>query len=481
MVPTPFAILLLATISQAQTTHMIVVGLEGSFFNPPTVSARPGDTITFVFAGEAHIVTQSTFEEPCTPLPGGFNSGFAGWERNRSSGPPTWNLYVEDATDPIWFFCQANRPASHCSACMVGAINPPSQGRYAEFANLAKTVSVVPSEASRPSLTGLGAFATGPPAISSSITAPSLTSEPNLAPSAFSDDAHMGTSSELGSSIASPPQSTTPTSGIPTESISVIVGGAVGGALGVLIIIASMFLCIRHQRLAQERYLATLSARVEKERELDVHPFTYGVGGASRQSERQSSNLNVAQGGLSGAIPLQPLRRRATTIGSSSTVGTIASTAPITSNLEPNPSPTSNESHTSDRITDGFRFPVPQPIPTGKGAAFTPPHRSSRRTERGTGSDTVSLLYPIRTASQSLPDDPFSRQRCLHVSNPSPSPHRSTLGVTPEQYWSAQMGGKGADAPRYPFGYSSSPPNYLAATAGNGSQGWVADQGRQHL
>ncbi|CAK5270897.1 unnamed protein product, partial [Mycena citricolor] len=56
----------------------VTVGIEGSFYSPPTISAGLNDTVVFVFGGDVHTVTQSTFASPCVQLAGGFNSGFAG-------------------------------------------------------------------------------------------------------------------------------------------------------------------------------------------------------------------------------------------------------------------------------------------------------------------------------------------------------------------------------------------------------------------
>jgi hypothetical protein len=38
-------------------------------------TANPGDTVSFIFQQKNHTATQSTFAYPCTPAPGGFDSG----------------------------------------------------------------------------------------------------------------------------------------------------------------------------------------------------------------------------------------------------------------------------------------------------------------------------------------------------------------------------------------------------------------------
>ena len=56
--------------------HRVVVGGPGTLaFNPSTVVAQPGDTVTFEFHQKNHTATQSTFSDPCKPLISGFNSG----------------------------------------------------------------------------------------------------------------------------------------------------------------------------------------------------------------------------------------------------------------------------------------------------------------------------------------------------------------------------------------------------------------------
>jgi len=56
--------------------HRVVVGGPGALsFNPTTVVAQPGDTVTFEFRQKNHTATQSTFNDPCRPLISGFNSG----------------------------------------------------------------------------------------------------------------------------------------------------------------------------------------------------------------------------------------------------------------------------------------------------------------------------------------------------------------------------------------------------------------------
>ena len=58
------------------TDHRVVVGGTGVLtFQPNTVTAQPGDTVTFEFHQKNHTATQSTFASPCSPMANGFNSG----------------------------------------------------------------------------------------------------------------------------------------------------------------------------------------------------------------------------------------------------------------------------------------------------------------------------------------------------------------------------------------------------------------------
>ncbi|KAF8963283.1 hypothetical protein BDZ97DRAFT_1758767 [Flammula alnicola] len=110
--------------AHGQTTHTVTVGLLGSFYDPPTVSAEVNDTVTFVFAGP----------------------GVAGIGTNDTSIPsPTWSIRITNASQPIWYFCEITTPSSHCAAGMVGAINPPNVSDYLQFAAAAKLVTGTPA------------------------------------------------------------------------------------------------------------------------------------------------------------------------------------------------------------------------------------------------------------------------------------------------------------------------------------------------
>lgn len=91
--------------------HKIVVGGNGIIaFNPPNITAQPGDTITFQFNVKNHTVTQSNFAQPCRQLAQtsttgqvGFNSGFMPVAANATTFP-TFTIQVNDVSHFLIFF-----------------------------------------------------------------------------------------------------------------------------------------------------------------------------------------------------------------------------------------------------------------------------------------------------------------------------------------------------------------------------------------
>ncbi|KLO12289.1 hypothetical protein SCHPADRAFT_905301 [Schizopora paradoxa] len=208
-----------------QVTQTVAVG---TFYNPPLLAAAAvDDVIVFQFTAGTHGVTQSSVDNPCVQLAGGFNSGLI---PGNTVDPPTFNLTITNITTPIWFFCQATVPFSHCANGMVGAINAPLD-QYSSFTAAAKTVSGTPSPTTTLVLTGQGAFASDPP------SSPTITSAPATTTSTSS------TSTSSTSSSTSP----APTSS-KSSSNGAAIGGGVGGAVAVLIIGILGFLLFRAKR-----------------------------------------------------------------------------------------------------------------------------------------------------------------------------------------------------------------------------------------
>lgn len=71
-----FITLAVATALVAASNWDITVGgAAGLVFTPPSVHPAVGDTLTFHFSFKNHSVTQGSFDDPCTPLNFGINSG----------------------------------------------------------------------------------------------------------------------------------------------------------------------------------------------------------------------------------------------------------------------------------------------------------------------------------------------------------------------------------------------------------------------
>lgn len=123
--------------------HRVIVGGEkGLVFDPPSVEALPRDTIVFEFRQKNHTVTQSSFEDPCRRLEGGFDSDFQFVAADTTGDFPTFNYTVLD-TAPVFAYCRQRLPASHCGQKMVFAINPEKgSGRTLEaFQNVAQALN----------------------------------------------------------------------------------------------------------------------------------------------------------------------------------------------------------------------------------------------------------------------------------------------------------------------------------------------------
>jgi plastocyanin len=142
--------------------HRVIVGGTGVLaFQPNTVVAQPGDTVTFEFHVKNHTATQSTFANPCSPMTNGFKSGFQPVGTDATTFP-TFTVPVNDST-PVWVFCAQT---GHCSSGMVFAINAPTSGNtFDAFLAKAKggnsTSGGYPSGTSNPAPTTTGTSGAG--------------------------------------------------------------------------------------------------------------------------------------------------------------------------------------------------------------------------------------------------------------------------------------------------------------------------------
>ncbi|KAF9558441.1 hypothetical protein CPC08DRAFT_639023, partial [Agrocybe pediades] len=124
--------------------HKIEVGPDGSLiYNPASIQANVGDTVTFEFKAKNHTVTQSSFANPCShlTLPDG-SLGFASGFKPVDAGAtefPTFQIKINDTT-PIWGYCGQT---GHCGQGMVFAINAVESGpnNFAAFQTIAKNTA----------------------------------------------------------------------------------------------------------------------------------------------------------------------------------------------------------------------------------------------------------------------------------------------------------------------------------------------------
>ncbi|TFK67137.1 hypothetical protein BDN72DRAFT_871394 [Pluteus cervinus] len=131
-----FAAALASALTARAADITILVGDGGALaFNPPSATANVGDNVIFEFRAKNHSVTQSTFANPCsimtTPLQG-IDSGFQPVPANATAFP-SWSFTVDNATNPLWFFCAQTNPANHCQKGMVFALNPTAAKTAAAF------------------------------------------------------------------------------------------------------------------------------------------------------------------------------------------------------------------------------------------------------------------------------------------------------------------------------------------------------------
>ncbi|KAG8700271.1 hypothetical protein FRC11_013072 [Ceratobasidium sp. 423] len=106
-------------------THKVTVGAWGQLrYDPEYVHAEVGDCIEFEFHPKNHTVTESSFDDPCNAIDGGFRTGFVPVAKEDEYDLPIRKFNVTDEK-PHWFYCGQ---VGHCPAGMVFAVNPPKKG-----------------------------------------------------------------------------------------------------------------------------------------------------------------------------------------------------------------------------------------------------------------------------------------------------------------------------------------------------------------
>ncbi|CAA7271475.1 unnamed protein product [Cyclocybe aegerita] len=162
------AVSLLSAVAVKAVDTLVKVGAGGLVFDPSSITAAEGDTVTFQWqpTGKNHSVTESTFAAPCTrqTIPTeGVDSGFMIAGANATE-LPQWTITIVNASAPLWFFCAQTAPVDHCGSGMVFAVNAPPSKTFEQFQNAAKATlnnSTSTATGAGTATTGGGASASG--------------------------------------------------------------------------------------------------------------------------------------------------------------------------------------------------------------------------------------------------------------------------------------------------------------------------------
>ncbi|KAG9098018.1 hypothetical protein FS749_004904 [Ceratobasidium sp. UAMH 11750] len=178
-------------------------GKVGMGFDPSSVRPQVGDRIVFEYRAGSHSAVQSTFKDPCIPMPGGYNSGVQTVPDGTpvdASGLPTTEYIVQDL-NPVWFFDQAG---GLCTKGAVFSINPPLTGdqtagqfRANAEASDPSTASAAPTSAP----TSAPSSGSGSGSASSAASSTPAAASPSSSPNAASPANHMAALS-MGASLA---------------------------------------------------------------------------------------------------------------------------------------------------------------------------------------------------------------------------------------------------------------------------------------
>jgi len=176
LAPSVFGAEYLVGVGKDETT-----GKKGIGFDPSVIHPQVGDVIAFEFRSGQHSVVQSTFDNPCTPLSGGIDTGVQTVDDGLAvdaPGLPQVRVTVNN-TDPIWLFDQAG---GQCKNGGVLAVNPSDSQTGAAFKDNASKASTPAPSSSSPSPSSTGATNTGSSSGSSATqTSPASSSTSNAA------------------------------------------------------------------------------------------------------------------------------------------------------------------------------------------------------------------------------------------------------------------------------------------------------------
>jgi len=144
-------------------TYTVTVGItetdghQGLGFDPSAIVPAVGDTVEFTFqvpdyiknpVSVQHSATQSTLDNPCTPKPGGFDTGL----QTTGATGPSFSLAIND-TEPLFFYSFANKD---CNSGMVLGVNAGSQLVAFQQSATTATINTPSSQSSSPSSSSSG-------------------------------------------------------------------------------------------------------------------------------------------------------------------------------------------------------------------------------------------------------------------------------------------------------------------------------------
>ncbi|KAG8969226.1 hypothetical protein FRC03_003751 [Tulasnella sp. 419] len=165
-------------VGKDETTGKLGIG-----FDPSSIRPAAGDTLVFEYRAGVHSAVQTTFENPCTPMPGGYDSGIITVPEGTlvdAPGLPTTTFQIQ-STDPLWFYDGAS---GECHLGAVFSVNPPLSGDQTAGAFLEKAKATAPQAASSPAVSTTAAAATSSPAAAGTSAAAASTTSAAAANSA---------------------------------------------------------------------------------------------------------------------------------------------------------------------------------------------------------------------------------------------------------------------------------------------------------
>jgi len=115
--------------------YEVTVAKVSHKFDPPSINATIGDTVTFKFYPITHSVVKTDYRSPCVPWSSWHLGDADTWsglitEETPRKEPQEWTMRV-DTNDPQFFYCSG--PGSCVNWGMVFAINPTPEQNWDDF------------------------------------------------------------------------------------------------------------------------------------------------------------------------------------------------------------------------------------------------------------------------------------------------------------------------------------------------------------